>query len=268
MSHPYFDLPAPVILGHRGAAGVAPENTLPAFARGLTDGAHILETDVHVTRDDVPVLIHDPSVDRTTDGGGAVADLTLAELQQLDAAHHFSDPHGVKFPYRDQGIRVPSLREAFEAFPEARFNLEIKAPEPHLPAAVVELIEELGRAERTLVTSGSDAIQANLRAVIARRGTRPALGASLADILEVVQSALAGETPQTDSMVLQIPRDFAGNVLVTPELVDHCHRHGIGVHVWTINEPSEIHELLDLGVDGIVTDHPGRMVELLAERGG
>jgi glycerophosphoryl diester phosphodiesterase len=269
MPHPYFDLPTPIILGHRGAAGVAPENTLPGFARGLADGAHIIETDVHMTRDEVPVLMHDDAVDRTTEGRGAVADLLLAEVQSLDAGHHFQGEHPDGFPMRGQGIVIPTLEETFRAFPDARFNIEIKAESPALVSRVVALTREFERADRTLLTSGEDGTQALLRAELARTGLRPAIGASVADILDVVQSAQASSAPGTDSMVLQIPREFGGSPLVTPALLAHCHAHGIQVHVWTINEPDEIRELLALGVDGIVTDHPGRMAAMLREaRGG
>lgn len=268
MPHPYFDLPRPMILGHRGAAGVAPENTLFAFARGLALGAQIVESDVHVTRDGVPMLIHDPQVDRTTDGRGLLASLDLAAVQQLDAGHRFASEDGASFPFRGQGLRVPTLRETFDAHPDVRFNLEIKAAGREFIRRVVELVLEFEREDRTLLVAGEDAIQRELRAVLAETGARPALGASLSDILDVVRAASEGRAPTTDSMALQIPAEFAGKPLVTRELVEHCHRHDLLVHVWTINEPSEMHRLLDLGVDGLVTDRPDRMAELVARARG
>ena len=188
MSHPYFDLKRPLILGHRGAAGLAPENTLVSFARGLAVGAQIIESDVHVTRDGVPVLIHDPQVDRTTDGHGALCDLDLAALHELDAGHRFTSPEGA-FPFRGQRLRVPTLREAFESHPDVRFNLEIKAPGRELIRRIVDLVVELDREDRTLLVAGEDAIQRDLRAVLKETGARPALGASLSDILDVVRAA-------------------------------------------------------------------------------
>jgi len=270
MPHPYFDVPVPTIIGHRGAAGSAPENTLPSFERALELGAHILESDLHVTRDGVPVLIHDPDVERVCEGQGRVEELDLAELKKLDAAHYFSPYEGGGFPMRDQGIAIPTLAEAFEAFPEARFNLEIKASPPELVTAVLALIGEYERSARTLLTAGDDPVMAELRRQLsaARGGANvtPAIGASLADILACVQAALSGSPPACDSMALQIPADFGGDPLVTQQLVDHLHAHGIAIHVWTINEPEEMHRLLDLGVDGLVTDHPERMAAVLAQR--
>jgi len=264
-AHPYFDVPRPTVLGHRGTAGSAPENTLASFALALEQGADILESDVHVTADGVPVLIHDPSVDRTTDGEGLVAELDFATLSRLDAGWHFGERGG--FRERGRGHGVPSLEQAFEAFPTARFNLEIKAPGVELAERVLELVGRFERAELTLLTAGEDPDMASLRTALAASGRAPAVGASLADILEVVQSALEGRAPETDSMAIQIPDAFAGKPLVTDDLVRHAHAHGIAVHVWTINEPGEMQRLLDLGVDGLVTDHPGRLAEVVRERG-
>ncbi|MCH2186823.1 glycerophosphodiester phosphodiesterase [Myxococcota bacterium] len=266
--HSYFDLPRPTILGHRGAAGPAPENTLVAFHRGLQEGAHAIETDAHVTRDGIPVLIHDASVDRTTNGSGPVAALDFEALQSLDAGFHYSmtSARASEHAYRGRGLQIPSLQEAFETLPEARFNIELKAHDEAFIQRVVELILEFERESRTLLVAGEDKTQALLRQTLARTGARPALGASLADVLDVVKSAVDDQAPVTDSMALQIPRSFAGQPLITPSLVQHAHRHGIAVHVWTINDPDEMKTLLELGVDGLVTDWPGRMAELTEAR--
>ena len=130
MTHPYFDLPRPVVIGHRGCAGEVPENTLASFEAGLAAGAAILESDVHVSRDGVPVLIHDDVVDRVTDGSGPVADLDLAELSRLDAGHRFE--RDGRHPFRGRGLRIPTLEQALRTFPAARFNLELNARDFHI----------------------------------------------------------------------------------------------------------------------------------------
>jgi glycerophosphoryl diester phosphodiesterase len=264
-AHPYFALPTPLVLGHRGAAGEAPENTLFSFERGLERGAHILESDVHVTRDGVPVLCHDPSVGRTTDGAGDIADLDWEELRRLDAGYRFS-PDGAAFPYRGAGLRIPSLEEAFRAFPDARFNLELKIDRAGLVERVVELVQRLDREAATLLTAGEDAIMEAIRECVRRRGAGPALGASTGDVLAFVRSAVEGKAPESEAMALQIPEEFGGRTLVTPELVGHAHAYGVQVHVWTVNEEADMERLLDRGVDGIVTDLPGRLAQLLARR--
>ncbi len=266
MRHPYFAQPTPVVLGHRGAAGHAPENTLASFELALEQGADILESDVHTTRDGVPVLIHDAEVDRTTDGRGRVEDLDLGELQRLDAGHRFGSEDD-EFPFRGRGLRIPSLEEAFEAFPGARFNLELKDDVGGGVAAAVDLVRRCGREEATLLTAGDDGVMESLRRNLAVSGVRPALGASLADILDFIRSAGEGTAPTSDSMALQIPAEFGGRPLVTPPLIEHARRHEVAIHVWTINDEAEMTALLDAGVDGLVTDHPGRMRELLVRRG-
>jgi glycerophosphoryl diester phosphodiesterase len=266
MPHPFFEIPIPTILGHRGAAGSAPENTLESFEQALKLGAHIIETDLHATRDGVPVLIHDDRVDRVCDGRARVEELPLDALQQLDAAYHFTQDAGTSFPMRGRGIHVPSLSEAFEAFPAARFNVEIKAEQEGLIPRVLELISRHARESLTLLTAGDDTIMASLRAALTDRTPAPAVGACTGDVLAVVQSAVTGEAPPAGPMALQIPADFGGRPLVTESLIAHAHEHGIAIHVWTINEPQEMQRLLDLGVDGLVTDHPERMSLLLAGR--
>ncbi len=266
MGHPYFDVRAPTVVGHRGCAGEAPENTLPSFQRGLDAGAAILESDVHLTRDGVPVLIHDDEVSRVTEGSGRVAGLTLAELHKLDAGHHFSSDGGRSHPFRGRGLRIPTLREAFEAFPEARFSLELKEDLPGLVEETVDLVRELGRASRTLLTAERAPLMRRIHARLDSLGVDAARGACAEDVLAFVRSALDGTPPAGGPMALQVPAGFRERPLVTEPLVRHAHAHGVRVHVWTINEPDEMTRLLDLGVDGLVTDFPGRMRELLAAR--
>ncbi len=266
MPHPFFELSHPIVIGHRGAAGDHPENTLPSFEAALAEGAAVLESDVHVTRDGVPILLHDPTLERVCGVNGAAADRTWASLRTLDAGFGFEDARGER-PFLGRGIRIASLEEAFEHFPDARFNLEIKCEGEPVLRETLRLIERFRRADQTLLTAGDDPVMRGLRRAVAASPVRPALGASLGEILAVIASALHGQPMPAGVMALQIPAEFAGRPLVTPALLEHAHAHGVEVHVWTINALPEIETLLDLGVDGIVTDHPGRMARWLAERG-
>jgi glycerophosphoryl diester phosphodiesterase len=275
MSHPYFgcfDSGNPIILGHRGAAGNAPENTLLSFDRCLAQGGHSIESDVQVTADGVPILLHDADLGRVSDRSLTASSLELTELEKLDAGHHFTiDDRGTTEPaddaaFRGQGLRVPTVEATFQAFPEARFNLEIKTAEKDTVARVVALVADLGRADRTLLTAGDDGIMKLLRDEIESQGVNVATSASVADIVAVVQSAVEGVAPPSWIQSLQIPTHFGGDQLVTTLLVEHAHRHDIRIHVWTINEPAEMERLLDLGVDGLVTDFPARVAELVAKR--
>jgi glycerophosphoryl diester phosphodiesterase len=266
MMHPFFDVERPVVIGHRGAAGERPENTLLSFETALDEGAQILESDIHVSRDGVPILLHDPTLERTTEGSGDARDHSWSELQRLDAGYRFEDAEG-RTPYRGTGIRIASLAEAFERFPEARFNLEIKCEGEAGIRATLDLVERFERADRTLLAAGENPIMRELRAALRARSVQPAVGASLEEIVAAVASAVDGSPMPTGVMALQIPSAFGGNPLVTPEFVAHAHEHGVQVHVWTINDLTEIEGLLESGVDGIVTDHPGRFARWLKRAG-
>lgn len=265
VSHPFFALPRPFAIGHRGCAGVVPENTLASFARGLADGAVVLETDVHLTRDGVPVLIHDDDVARVSDGRGPVRDFAFADLQRLDAGHRFAAPDGAT-PFRGAGHRIPSLAEALDALPGARFNLELKEDLPGIVERTLGVIREAKRGERTLVTAAGDALYQRIRDTVAREKSDVALGASAGDVARFAVATSRGEAPPTGPMAFQVPPEFAGQPLVTEAFVSAAHEHGVQVHVWTINDPDEIAALLDLGVDAIVSDHPARVVQVIAQR--
>src|SRR5919107_3636235 len=143
----------PVNLAHRGASGLAPENTLEAFRLAVEAGAGGLELDVHLTRDGHVVVIHDPSADRTTSGSGAVAGVPLAGLRGMDAGHRFSPDGGRTYPYRGQGLRVPTLAEVLEEFPDVSVNIDIKDIRPGYEEAVIGTLRKTGAEGRTLVAS-------------------------------------------------------------------------------------------------------------------
>jgi glycerophosphoryl diester phosphodiesterase len=265
MLHPFFEVPVPTIIGHRGAAGEAPANTIASFRLAAEQGAHILESDVQLTADGVAVLAHDPVVDAVTEARGAIADMSFAELRALDAGHRFTQDAGASFPMRGQGHEIPSLEAALAAFPRERFNLELKARAAL--GATLRAIEKFDCADRTLLAAEDDATMKEIRDATRSRGLPTAIGASVGEVVGFVRAALEGRPPPEGIMALQIPTEFAGNPLITPPLISHAHAHHILVHAWTINEPDEMTRLLELGVDGIVTDFPSRMVELLEPRG-
>jgi glycerophosphoryl diester phosphodiesterase len=261
--HPFFDLPRPISIAHRGCAGEAPENTLAAFELALAQGASVLESDLHLSRDGVPVLIHDAVVDRVTSGSGAVAELSIAELQRLDA--------GCRFPGRGAAqprskLRIPSLDEVFEAFPGIRFNLEFKLSSPRLIDATLERVAAHGREAITLLTAADADAMDLLRERLGALSAPVAQGASERDVRAFLRSAAEGSEPPAGPMALQLPASADATPLITRELVAYAHASGVQVHAWTINDSAQMHELLDLGVDGIITDFPGRLAGVIAER--
>lgn len=266
--HPYFDLPRPLSIAHRGCAGEAPENTFPAFDRALAQRANVLESDLQLSRDGVPVLIHDAVIDRVTNGSGAVADLSAAELLNLDAGFRFRRDGDQTHPYRGLGVKIPSLEEAFRSFPGIRFNLEIKAAGSQLIDATLDLIAEHRREAITLLTAGDDEIMAELRERLGKRALPIAQGASERDIRAFLRGASEGTEPPAGPMALQVPPSIGDMPLVSQALIEFAHARGVQVHVWTINDPGQMHRLLDLGADGIITDYPGRLAAVLADRRG
>jgi len=192
----------------------------------------------------------------------------------LDAGHHFSlDDRGDVLSgsdasFRGQGLRVPSLAEAFEAFPGVRFNLEIKTASPGVVARVIDLIAKYDREAATLLVASEDDTMREIRRELAARRLAAATSASVSEVVSVVRAAAAGSPPPDDIMALQIPMEFGGKPLVTPALVAHAKAYGIQLHVWTVNDRDAMRELLRLGVDGLVTDFPERAVEVVARQSG
>ena len=259
--HPYFSLPTPHLFGHRGASGEAPENTLPAFERAWEAGVPYLEMDCHATSDGEIVVMHDAMLERTTDGRGPINALSFEALQRLDAGYRFTpidEGEGERFPFRDRGVRVPRLAEVLASFPEARINLEIKQADPPITGRVLEVLGRADAIDRVLLAAEEDSIMAAIRA--ADPGT--AIGMSRGDIVALFQAALADrlDAYRVPGHALQIPASFMGDSLITPENLALARRAGLCVHVWTINDPDEMRELLRAGVDGLMSDFPARLV--------
>jgi glycerophosphoryl diester phosphodiesterase len=257
----YLEGPRPRLFAHAGASGVAPENTMTAFEEAIAAGADRLELDVHASADGEVVVIHDPTVDRTTGGSGPVARLKLAEIRELDAGYHFTAPDG-SHPFRGRGIRVPALEEVLSAFPGVPLNIEIKVFDPDLIGAVQRLLEKFSAMDRALLAAESGELMEAIRARIKGAIT----GMSVADVLDFLMNA-GSPGYQPRGVALQVPREHAGNALVTPQFIHAAHASGLEVHVWVINNETEMEELLDLGVDGIMTDFPAMGAAVWKRRG-
>jgi len=260
----YFDPPRPRVFGHRGASGVAPENTLPSFALATALGADYLELDVHATSDGEIVVLHDPLLDRTTNGEGPVRTWRWRDVAALDAGWHFTHD-GRSFPYRGQGVRVPRLAEVLAAHPAQRFNIEIKQGDPPIVAATLDVLRRAGALERTLLAAEHDDVMSAIRAAV---GGAVATGMSVGDVVAFVDRLLrddwSGYAPP--GAALQVPPAHEGIDIVTAASVAAAHRAGLEVHVWTINEAAEIDRLLDLGVDGVMSDLPGLVATAVRRR--
>ncbi len=253
----------PLLIAHRGGAGLAPENTLHAFRSAAERwAADLIELDVHASADGHCVVIHDPTVDRTTNGTGRVADLRLEELQRLDAGYNFTRDGGNTFPFRDAGVRIPSIVDVLEALPEMGLIIEVKDGRAQQP--LFDAIERFNASHRVVAAGMYD----RDRTEFSRH--RGPVSAST----EQMRAYVVAHRMRLDRLiatpfdVVQVPEVHEGHRVVTPRLVRALHRRGIPVHVWTVNDAADMQRLLDWGVNGILTDRPDRLAPILQKRFG
>jgi glycerophosphoryl diester phosphodiesterase len=276
-------------ISHRGGADEFPENTLFAYAESLKAGSHMLEADVYQTADGELVVIHDATVNRTTNGSGAVNSMTLAQIKQLDAAHCFTRAPPAfggancgsagPFPYRGiatgavapppgysaNDFRIPTLRELLQRFPDTLINLELKPDERgagSYEGKLAALLAEFGRTDDVIVASFLDS------AAVAFKAQAPQVSTSVPTgqvALAVATGLGPGEGVTVGHDAFQVPIEFSGVPVTSPEFVADAHARGLAVHVWTIDDAATMRELLCMGVDGIMTDRPSVLHEVLAD---
>lgn len=263
---------------HQGGAREGPSSTLHAMRRAVEGGAHAIELDVHATADRRLVVCHDATVDRTTNGAGRIADLTWDQIQCLDNAYwwvpdqvvnHEADEDDYSLRGRapeDPDLRIPLLSEVLETFPGTFLNLDIKETAPATTPyeqLLADLLRDLGRKDDVIVASFSDEAIAAFRSAAPDISTAAATNATAAFYFAVMQGE---DPPPTTHHALQVPREFGGIPVVTKQFVEAAHKHRLAVHVWTIDEEQEMRELLDVGVDGIMTDRPSLLAQVLLQR--
>jgi glycerophosphoryl diester phosphodiesterase len=252
----------PVNFVHRRGARIVPENTLEGFREGVRAGAGVLELDVHTTADGTVVVIHDETVDRTTDGSGAVHEMTLAEVKRLDAGYRFTPDGDRTYPYRGEGVRIPTLEEVYREFTDVPINVEIKGKRPGIEEALWRIIEGARAEERTLVVSEDSGTIRRFREASGRRVATASSSVEL--ILFWLLSRLRlGGLSKPSYQALQGPETYRGLRIVTPELVRGAHERGLRVDVWTIDHEPDMRRLLGFGVDGIMTDRPDILARVL-----
>jgi glycerophosphoryl diester phosphodiesterase len=247
-AYPFLHWPGPIAFAHRGGASEAPENTMPAFEHAIRLGYRYLETDVHVTADGVLIAFHDDRLDRVTDRAGLISELPWAEVQRARV---------------DGREPIPLLEDLLGAWPEVRVNIDPKHDAAAEPLAAT--ITKTGAVDRVCVGAFSDRRIARVRALVG-----PALCTSMGP-REVAQLVSASRNlpggKRLRSPCAQVPPRQGRVALVTQRFVTAAHRLGVHVHVWTIDDRAEMARLLDLGVDGIMTDRPQVLKDLLVERG-
>ena len=252
-SNVLLDPDASPVVGHRGAAAHAPENTLQSFERALVGGADALEFDVHVTADGTPVVHHDATVDRTTGGTGPIATMSLNAVRALDAGARFTADGGRSYPFRGQGVRVPTLEEVLGAFPAVPMIVEVKTP--RASAAVRAVLERHGAAGRCIIDAFDHAC------LLPFRDSTFTLGATRRDVAWLLAATLAGtRVRRTPYRALCVPPRYRGIALPLARFARVLRPLGATVHVWTIDEPAQARALWAAGVQGVITNDPTAMV--------
>lgn len=262
--HPWFAVRpgqhSPLVFAHQGGEGIRPNNTMLAFEHAVALGVDVLDMDMHISNDGVLVLMHDETVDRTTNGHGFIRDLTLAQIKQLDAGYNFSSD-GQTFPYRGQGVTVATLEEVFQAFHDKRFGIEIKQTPPEVAVPFCALIRKYNLQNQVLVSSFRQANMDSFRQECPEVATSATEDETRLFVGLSKFGLIAGLSPPYQS--LQVP-EYAGTVhLLTPGFVADAHSRGLAVQPWTIDEYDDLQRILKLDVDGINTNYPDRLLDLL-----
>lgn len=249
---------------HRGGAALRPENTIAAFDHGLSLGADGLELDVHLSRDGVVVVHHDPTLDRTTAGAGMLSAWTAGELGRVDAGHWFRlrDGGGAEFPFRGKEIGIPRLTDVLTRYPGIPLIIEFKVNEPELARRAVDDVRAAGAVDR--VSFGAF----GRRVIEAARMYEPriATGASREEARwALYRSWIRWPLGKTAFRELQVPERAGATRIISPHFIRYAHRAGIPVKVWTVNDAADIRRLADWGVDAVISDRPDIAVSVMRE---
>jgi len=261
--HPFFGGTRTLAIAHQGGRGLWPENTLLAFHRSLDLGVDVLEMDLRATSDGHIVVQHDASVERTTDGRGLVRELTLAQVRELDAGYRFAGEAGgvVSHPYRGQGLLVPTLLEVLARFPASRLNLEMKEFDSELARSLCIALRRHGFSEGALVASFDH------EPMIAFRDACPEIATSATMREGLVFYQLdrlgLGSLYRSPAVAFQVPEYFGRIHVIHPRFLEVARSFNVRVQVWTVNEDEDLARMLAMGVDGIVTDYPDRLLRLM-----
>ncbi|MEG9297546.1 glycerophosphodiester phosphodiesterase [Mangrovibacillus sp. Mu-81] len=259
----------PLVIAHQGGKLLAPGNTIEAFQHAENLGVDVIEMDIHITRDGHLVTIHDPTVDATTDGRGFVADYTLKELQRLDAGYAFQDPEG-EYSFRGKGVYIPSLEEVFQRFPHIKMNIEIKDDNPperldEITKKLMTLIEEYEMEKNVLIASFDQAI---IDHFLKRSEGRVAVQGGTQEVKKfvILHKLFMRNLYKTNVHSFQLPLEKGEDDLTDPLFIKGAHRLNIPVHYWTVNDPYTMEQLIKAGADGIITDRPDLLLQLLENR--
>ncbi len=251
----------PLVFAHQGGEGIRPTNTILGFTDVYNMGSDVLDADLHMTSDKVLVLAHDETIDRTSNGSGAIRDMTLQELRQFDFGYDLTVDNGQTYPYRGQGITIPTLQEFFDTFPEAKFGIEIKQTTTEAAEKFCQTIKDYGYQHKVLVSSFA---QENMDIF---RQQCPDIATSATEdetkIYYIFQRVGLAGLYRARFEALQVPEKSGSTKVLTDWFVANAKRRGFRVIPWTINEEEDLRRIIDMGIYGINTNYPDRMIDIL-----
>ncbi len=263
--HPLFKQHAEFMsIAHQGGYLLWPSNTLHAFEQADTLGVSMLELDVHLSADNKIVVIHDDTVDRTTNGTGKVAEMAYQQLVELDAGYRWLEDAPGDFPFRNKKIRIPLLSEVFQQFSHQLFTIELKANNNALADALCLMIRDYNKQQDVVVGSFHQDVLDHFRQQCPQVATSMAKQETTWFVLASKLGLASLTSPAGE--VLQVPVSSGGLTIVTPAFIADAHERGLKVQVWTVNDPWEMRQLIDMGVDGIITDRPDYLINLLKNK--
>jgi glycerophosphoryl diester phosphodiesterase len=259
--HSYFNPDRFMVIAHRGGRSLGPESTVYTFQKAVDLGVDVIEIDIRSTKNGKLVIIHDSTVDSTTNGTGPVNRFSLKELKRLDAGYRWSPDGGRTYPLRGKGLAIPSLDEVFMAFPKMRINIEIKEPEHEIPALLCDLIREHQKVEHVMIASFDASQLKRFRSQCPLVAT--SVAAREAVLFYGLQWAYLDNIYSPPAQAMQVPDRYGSTRVITHRFLKAAHARNMRVHVWTVNDTEQMRQLINLGVDGIMTDYPQRLLRLL-----
>jgi glycerophosphoryl diester phosphodiesterase len=262
--HPYFNPDKFLVIAHRGGRSLGPESTLYTYRKAVKLGVDVLEMDVRSTRDGQLIILHDETVARTTNATGPVENYSLVDLKKLDAAYRWSPDNGRSFPLRNKGIKIPTLDEVFNAFPQTRINLEIKDARSSTIESLCRLVRDHQMTEKVMVASFDANSLKEFRSLCPQVAT--SAGASEAMLFYGLQKVYLEAAYSPDAQALQVPETFRDLRIVNRRFIEAAHARNLRVQAWVVNDIDSMKRLLELGVDGIMTDYPQRLLELIKKQ--
>ena len=264
-THPLLErLSKPVTIAHQGGNKVYPDESLLAFTNAVDMGIQVLEMDIHRTRNGVLVINHDQTIDRLTDSSGLIREMSWPELQEVDGAYNWS-PDGMTYPYRGKGVKILSLNAVLDSFPQQVYDIEIKQHDPPLESDLCDLLRQYGVAsDQVIVASFSDETLTRFQNVCPEVAT--SLPVNQGTILYILSRIGLERLLPLDAVVAQLPRSFStklGQLELDRRYINAFAKGDRQVWVWTVNDSIEMRRMLNMGAHGIITDHPGILMDFV-----